>query len=218
MGDIFREVDEELKQERYEKLWRRYGKYAIGGAIMMVAAVAGWKFWETHQTSQRLAEGVKFAVATELLRDGKAREAAEIFGKLSEETASGYGTLSSFYEASIKAKTGNHIAAIKVYDEIAKNGSVSRSIRDLASILAGLQATHVPSIDGTIITKKIQPLSVAGRPYRHIALEILALTAERTGDLAEARANYRAIVDDPNAAAEIRTRAAQMLNILGKSN
>ena len=52
MGDIFREVDEELKQDRYEKLWRQYGKYVIAGAVLIVAAVAGWKAWESHQTSQ----------------------------------------------------------------------------------------------------------------------------------------------------------------------
>ena len=40
---IFREVDEELKQERYEKLWREYRWYIIGAAIVVVAAVAGWQ-------------------------------------------------------------------------------------------------------------------------------------------------------------------------------
>ena len=40
-------------------------------------------------------------------------------------------------------------------------------------------------------------MSGAGKPYRVIALEILALTAHREGDLDTARANYRAIVDDP---------------------
>ena len=40
MGDIFREVDEELKQDRYEKLWRQYGKFVIAGAVVVVAAVA----------------------------------------------------------------------------------------------------------------------------------------------------------------------------------
>ena len=44
MGDIIREDDEELKQERYEKLWRTYGRYLISLAVVLVLAVAGWKF------------------------------------------------------------------------------------------------------------------------------------------------------------------------------
>ena len=60
-------------------------------------------------------------------------------------------------------------------------------------------------------------MSGAGNPYRHIAFEILALTAQREGNAEAARANYRAIVDDPEAATGIRTRAAQMLTILGGS-
>ena len=33
VGDLFREIDEELRQERFEKLWQAYGKYAIGIGI-----------------------------------------------------------------------------------------------------------------------------------------------------------------------------------------
>jgi len=33
VADIFREIDEELRQERAEKLWRRYGNYVLGGAV-----------------------------------------------------------------------------------------------------------------------------------------------------------------------------------------
>ena len=29
VGDIFREIDEELRQERFEKLWQHYGKHII---------------------------------------------------------------------------------------------------------------------------------------------------------------------------------------------
>ena len=82
MGDIFREVDEELKQERYEKLWRQYRWHIMGAAIVMVAAVAGWQTWNAYQTSQRHAEGQKFAAAAALLVEGKPTEAADAFSGL----------------------------------------------------------------------------------------------------------------------------------------
>ena len=217
MGDIFREVDEELKQERYEKLWRQYRWHIIGAAIVMVAAVAGWQAWNAYQTSQRHAEGQKFAAAAALLVEGKPTEAADAFSGLTQDASSGYGILAQFYQASIAAKAGNAVQAIELYDRIAGDSSAPKSMQGLATVLATLQALKVASITAETIRNKIQPMSGAGKPYRLIALEILALTAQREGDLATARANYRAIVDDPAAATGIRTRAAQMLNILGAS-
>ena len=64
---------------------------------------------------------------------------------------------------------------------------------------------------------KLQPVSIAGQPFRHVALEILALVEQQVGDIEAARSNYRAIVDDPAAAIGIRSRAAQMLNLLSAS-
>ena len=217
MGDIFREVDEELKQERNEKLWRAYGKYVIAGAVAIVAAVAGWKAWESHRTDQRYAEGQRFAAAAALMQDGKAADASAAFSALAADAGSGYGILARFYEASIVAKGGNAAGAITLYDEIAADGSAPDSMRDLAVVLGAFQALRVPSIDAAAIEAKIQPMSGAGKAYRHIALEILALTAQRSGDMDKARANYRAIVDDVASPPGIRARASQMLNILGAS-
>ena len=41
VGDLFREIEEELRQERFEKLWRSYGRYVIGAAVAVVVAVGG---------------------------------------------------------------------------------------------------------------------------------------------------------------------------------
>ena len=215
MGDIFREVDEELARERYERLWQRYGWYVLAFAVLVVAAVAGWKVWEGRQASLREAEGVRFEAAAGLMQAGKTAEAEEAFRRLAGETGSGYGVLARFYEAGIRAKAGQATAAIEVYDSIAADTSVPQSMRDLATVLGGLQALGVPSIDAKAIESRIQPLTSAGNGFRHIALEIVALAAQRSGDMEKAKTSYKAIVDDPVAPPGIRTRAAQMLNILG---
>ena len=90
-------------------------------------------------------------------------------------------------------------------------------MRELATVLGALQALRVPSIDAATIEKKIQPMTGAGKSYRHVALEIMALTAQRAGNMEKARASYRAIVDDAASPPGIRARASQMLSILGAS-
>ncbi|MEE2661441.1 MAG: tetratricopeptide repeat protein [Pseudomonadota bacterium] len=215
MGDIFREVDEELKQERYEKLWRRYGRYVISLALVLVLAVAGWKFWENHQVNQRIAEGERFYKAVDFLSDMKTADAAQAFSDLGAQTSSGYGFLSRFYEAALLSESGAVTEAIKVYDTIESEASIPPSMRDLAIILGALNALKISTISSDVITKRIKKLSGPGKPYRHLALEILALCAKRDGDIREARARYEEVANDPEAPDGIRSRAAQMVEILG---
>ena len=214
MGDIFREVDEELKQERYEKLWRTYGRYLISLAVVLVLAVAGWKFWENHQLNQRIAEGEKFYNAVDFLSNMKANDAAQAFSELGGQTSSGYGFLSRFYEAALLSKSGAVTEAIKVYDAIESEASVPSSMRNLAIILGALNALKISTINSEVIIKRVQKLTGPGKPYRHMALEILALCAKRDGDIREARARYEEVANDPEAPNGIRSRAAQMVEIL----
>ena len=217
MGDIFREVDEELKQERYERLWHKYRWLIIGGALAIVAVVAGWQVWDGYQTSQRQAEGKRFGAAAELLLEGKLTEAGNEFSSLSQDTSSGYGILARFYEASIVARAGNPLEAIEIYDRIMNNSATPKSMKSLATVLASLRALELPSIKPETIRTKLKPMTIAGQPFRHVALEILALTEQKFGDIQAAKSNYRAIVDDPSAATGIRSRAAQMLYLLSAS-
>ena len=40
---LFREVDEEVRQEQYKKLWERYGNHIIALCLIVVAGVADRK-------------------------------------------------------------------------------------------------------------------------------------------------------------------------------
>ena len=43
MVDVFDEVEEELRQERYHALLRKWGPWVPGGAVTIVAGVAGYQ-------------------------------------------------------------------------------------------------------------------------------------------------------------------------------
>ena len=36
MANIFNEVDEDIRKERYQSLWNKYGKYLVGFIIFLV--------------------------------------------------------------------------------------------------------------------------------------------------------------------------------------
>ena len=220
MGDIFREIDEELKQERYEKLWRVYGKYVIGSAVLIVLLVAGWKIWERDQIKTRLAEGERFATAFDSLKNNETNPAVSMrqFHEIGKNTNSGYGILAQLYEAAILAEIGRVDDSLTVFEEISGNSSAPSSLQGLAKVLGALNALRSPTIDPKEVIKRIEPMTTAGRPYRHVGLEILAFAELQLNNIEKARAHYRPIIDDSEANVGIRGRASQMLKIIGSNS
>ena len=93
MADIFREVDEDIRRERYSKLWKRYGKYVIAGAVAIVVLTAGREGWKQYQTAQREVAGERFAQALDLAASGRETDAVTAFSALADDAGAGYATL-----------------------------------------------------------------------------------------------------------------------------
>ena len=63
---LFREIEDELRQERAKKLWKNYGRYIIATVVALVIGVAGYQGWRTYDISSRTADGERFAAALKL--------------------------------------------------------------------------------------------------------------------------------------------------------
>ena len=215
MADIFREIDEELRQERAEKLWRRYGKYVIGGAVVVVAGIAAYTGWQEYRTDRQLEAGAKFSVAKALAEEGKTGDAEALFTALGAESGTTYGVLARFHAAALRASSGDRAGAAAAFRALDGDGSLDRPMRDLAALLAAQYAIDAPGTDMQGIAAEIAPLAGQDSAWRHLALEMLALIAQKSGDLEQARTNFQRIVDDPDAPANVRLRATQMLRLVG---
>lgn len=213
MGDIFREIDEELRQERAEKLWKQYGNYVIGAAVAVVVAIAGYQGWVQYDRSQREAEGTRFAAALAALQDGKTDDARAMFAALGKETSSGYGLLSRLHQGALLIEAGDRAGAIRVYEALAADENADKPIRDLATILSILHGLSGGTPDLGAMEARLRPLAAKGVPWRFSALELLGLVAQRQGKPDEARKHFQEIADDPNAPSGVRQRATQLLDM-----
>lgn len=216
MGDIFREIDEELRQERFEKLWQRYGKLVIGAAVAVVVAIVAVSGWRQYQESRQLEDGARFAAAKTLLAENKDDDARALFEALARESGTSYGVLSRFHAAALKAKGSDAVGAAGDYDALADDSDVARSLRDLAVLQWALSTMSADSFDAATVTRRLQPLAAANNPWRHSALELLGLAAQHSGNPAKAREFFRRIVDDAAAPRNLRGRATQMLTVIGE--
>jgi hypothetical protein len=207
---LFREVDEEVRQEQLKKLWARYGKIitaVVVGIVLAVAAIQGWRYWQLKQSE---AAGASYFAAVKLASDGNAAEAEKLFAAIGH---SGYGQLARLRQAGALATAGKTDDAVKAYDAIAADASLDPTIRDLAKIRAGY-----------LLADKLKPDELLGRlgefdkqdgPWRNPAREIFGLAAWRAGDYDMAHRYMMAIATDPAAPSNMQRRALVMLNLLG---
>ena len=43
MSELFDEVDEEVRRDQLKKLWDQYSLYIVALALLIIAAVGGWR-------------------------------------------------------------------------------------------------------------------------------------------------------------------------------
>src|SRR5690348_13104793 len=105
--DLFREIDEDLRRDNLLKIWRRYGIYLIGGAVLIVVIAGAVLGWRDYQKRQREAEGARYVAAVDLVRDGKIQDAQNAFAGIAASTSSGRALLARMEAAGLKAKAGD---------------------------------------------------------------------------------------------------------------
>jgi len=184
VSDIFHEVDEEVRREQLKKLWERYGWLVITLAVLIVIAVGGWRAYQWYEAKKAAEAGAAFEAAVALSEQGKPEEAEAAFAKIAQESSAGYRALARLREASELAKRDPK-AAVAIYDAVAADRSVGQTLQDLAALRAAyLLVDEAPYEE---IRKRLEPLTVPDRPFRHSARALLALAAWRANDVAATR-------------------------------
>jgi hypothetical protein len=202
VSDIFNEVDEEVRREKLQKLWERYGNYVVAAAVLVVAAVGAWRGYEYWEGRRAAVAGAAYDVAAKLADEGKHDEAEAAFAKLVSDGTAGYRVLARLREAAqIAARDPK--AAVAAYDKIAGE-STGPLVGELASIRAALLLVDTAKLDE--MTQRLEPLAQPSGTFRHTAREMLALSAWRNGDTAAMRRWTDAAKNDLEAPAGVRQR------------
>ena len=209
---IFREVEQELRRERFTNLWNRFGTVFIGAAVGLVIVVAGILWWQNRQVANRQAAGDTFIEALKLASTGKEEEANEKLEVLADSSTDGYELLARLHLAAKKAAFGQTAEAELLYKKIVVDASADSILRDYAKLnLALLRldgATHEETMNA--LKSFIEP----GGAWRSTALEVVALAALKEGKLDISQQRFTEIISDSATPSALRRRAQIMLDVI----
>jgi hypothetical protein len=212
LSDIFREIDEELRRDNLEQLWKKYGKYIIVLGVVIVVATAAVMGWRAYQQRQAENAGTQYAAALDLARQGKDADAAAAFGVLAQNSTGGHRLLARFEEAAAKLRTGDTAGAQAIYDQLAADSATPPEFRDVATVLAARYA--LDKGDPQLVVAKLQPLAASTSPWHGVAQEMIALAELKAGDKTKARADFEALSKDATLPSTLRERAGIMAQSL----
>ncbi len=182
---LLREVEEELRRERLEKLWQEYGTYFIAGAVFVVLAVMGYKYWENSRIAAAEKAGARYEDALTLATQGKQGSATKEFETLAADGPAGYQTLSRLQLAGALVKEGKKPEALAAYEAVANNAGADQMLRGFAGLQAA--AVRLGEADFTEMENRLTPLMADDSPWRYSARELLGLAAFKAGNSSEAR-------------------------------
>jgi len=211
VSELFNEVDEDVRREQLKKLWDKYSIYIVAGALLIVAAVGGWRGYQYVEAKKAAEAGVVFDKAVELSEANKHSEAEAAFNSLAATAPSGYRLLARLRAAG-EVASHDPKAAAKLYDDIAADRSVGALNQELARVRGAgllLETSTYPDM-----LARLEPAAAPGASFRHSARELLALSAWRANDTTAARKWLDMIANDGETPPGLRSRAEALQALL----
>ncbi|WP_416064342.1 tetratricopeptide repeat protein [Rhizobium sp. ZK1] len=212
---FIREVNEELRSDQMKGAVRRFGRYIIAIAVLIVLGTIGkvaYEYWDNTRSS---GAGDQFLAAMKLADENKTDEALAALDKLEKEGHGAYPVLARMRAATVQSQKGDNAGAIASFEAIAKDKSVPAAVQDAAKMRAGWLLIE----NGTYeqVSAAVEEMAVPGNAFRHSAREALGLAAYKAGNMAQARQWFQSIVDDVDSPRNVANRAHMMLDLITAS-
>lgn len=202
------EVSEEIRRDRLFKLMKRYGWIAITLVVLLVGGAAAF---EWNKASKRAsAEALGDSILTAFQIEDPA-ERTKALGEINSDGAT--GAMLSLLAAAEAVQTDELASAITSLTAVAADTALPATYRHLAELkLILIQGDDIPA-DERI--SRLEPLAVAGSPYRLLAEEQMAVADISTGNNEAAMQRLQDILADGEVTAGLRRRVSQLIVALG---
>jgi hypothetical protein len=210
VADIFEEVEEQLRSERYRKLAIQLLPWALAlglGALVVALGWWGWDSWRTHAANQA---SENYAAALELAPTDPNKAYAK-FGEVVKGPSRAYKALALMEQAAIRQQAHADADAVKLLDQAAEaaHDPVIADLARLKSALAVMDTAPYAAME-----ERLKPLTEQKRPYRPQAFEALAMAKLQAGRAKEARSDFAVLTLMNEAPDSMRQRAQAAMALI----
>ncbi|WP_372784703.1 hypothetical protein [Phenylobacterium sp.] len=214
MSDLFEEVEEQLRSDRYRTLARKGAPWVLAAAAAaLLAALAVWG-WQAYNLQVTDKASEQYSAAVTAQAQGDQARAAQLWGEVAKSPSKAYKSLALMQLGAAKLADGkpeDTKAAVALFDQAA-SAAPADLIGDAArlkSAFAILDTAPFAEVEG-----RLSPLMKDGHPYRVQAREALAFAKLMKGDAAGARKDFVVVSLLPDAPESARQRAKAAMDLI----
>ncbi len=207
---FIQEVDDALKQERLEKLWKKYGNFIIIAVIALVvgtAAITGWKSWNKRQNEIETKRLVNILETGDF--EGKD------FLDFLNNTRPGHKAIALLNAAGSSIEREEKEKARSLYISISNDPSIDSVYRDLATIMNVRLGLSDEEVNHTELLPLLEPIvNAPENPWYPTALFHKALLiAHGKKDLKKATDTLNLLLDSDKASPTLKEQARALVHV-----
>jgi predicted negative regulator of RcsB-dependent stress response len=134
------DLDEQERLDELKAWWKRWGNLVMIGLAVVIAAAAGWRYWQTRTLTQSLEAAAVYEKLTQSLAASDAKSAREAGGMLIDQyKGTAYAPRAALLLAKLNVM-GKDLKSAQAQLEWAAANSKEPAVKDLARLrLAGVQ-------------------------------------------------------------------------------
>ncbi len=219
MADIFDEIRDDMKQERFEKLLRKYWIHVASIGAMAILIAASFSIYNNSMDNKRMEAGDKYNIAIEKSSVNK-ETGIELLTILEKQSPAGYRELATIAKAKLLVKNGELDKAIKLYDSIYVNPKFDIAMKEMAFLLATHILVENPKLIGNkeeatkTITERLDLLIDGGSVWAYSAYELKGLYQLEINQPQNAIAIFEDISKKEDAPRGMKYRMQRMIEII----
>ena len=208
-----REVDENLRRDQVRDAARAYGKWAIVGVILLLAAIGGFLFWRDQQAKQAATDSEVMSATIDNIGSGNLTPVPGQLDTLEQANSDAISVSAKLTKAAVALQSNDRPQAIAIYKAVAADTGIDPPWRDLATIRQ--TALEFDALQPQAVIVRLAPLTRPGNPWFGSAGEMTALALLKAGRKSEAGRLFAALASDRGVPDTIRDRAMQIAGTLG---
>ena len=211
MTDLFEEVEEQLRSDRYRQFGLKVMPWLLGAAAAALLVTLGYWGYDSYRASQTSKASDQYAAAMEAFTSGNPAEARKLWTEISKTQAPAYKALSLMHLGAYAVDENKPAEAVRLFDEAAK-ASPDPLVGDAArlkSAFALLDTAPLKELEG-----RLKPLMEEGHPYRVQAREALAFAKLNAGDMVGARGEFVVLSQSLDAPQGAQARAQAAIGLI----
>ncbi len=209
MGDIFQEVEEDIRSDKVRSIWKKYRVYIILLLLLIVCSVGIKSFWDYYKLKNLETRSENYFKAIDLInQDGGIGgiQALTTFSEKNGENENYLTMISNFTEAALRRNNNDLKNSLEIYSVII-SGDVDITYKDYAKI----QSAEVLMELKNYKEAKVFLSEVTGSLFSNIAKEYTGYIELYEGNTSKAKDIFQEVVDDASVQNTIKDRIKEIL-------